>query len=153
MKHRKYMVGFGWRGTLYWMWEIFVGVDLIRHYNTGGYKRSKLASNLLEEQDCPACLWSTPQQGTCKHESNTACLISTLVTPLSYWRPLEIGLIRYIVIIFTFYEQGLYLWSSSSSFLLVGQNEPCEHSSNDASDHSCSNQPSPDLTGLLKVGC
>lgn len=139
------MVFFGRCGNFCWIWEIFVGLGLIRYYNTGGYKRH-------EEQDCTACLHSTPQQGICKHESNTACLISTLATSLSYWRPLEIGLIRYIVVIFTFCEQGLYLWRSSSSFLPAGQNEPCEHSSDYASNHSCSNQPSPDLTGLLKVG-
>lgn len=96
------MVFSGLHGNLCWIWEIFVGVILIRYHNTGGYK-------WLEEQNCPACLCSIPQQGICKQESKPACLISTLVTSLSYWRPLEIGLIRDIVIIFTFYEQGLYL--------------------------------------------
>lgn len=117
------------------------GSDKILQYE--GYK-------VLEEQDCSSCLCSTPQQGVCKHESNTACLISTLVASLSYQKPLETGLIRHIVVIFTFYEQGLYLFRSSS-FLPAGQDKPCEHSSNDASNHSCSNQPNPDLTGLLKV--
>lgn len=96
------MMFFGWCVNLRWIWEIFVGVDLLRYCQTGGYKRH-------EEQDCPAFLCNTPHQGICKHESNTACLISTLVTSLSYWRPLEIGLITHIVVIFTFCEQGLYL--------------------------------------------
>lgn len=108
---------------------------------------------LKQTWEGPSCFCSTPQQGICKHQSNTACLISTLVTRLSYWRPLEIGLITYIVVVFTFYEQGLYLWRSSSLFLLAGPDEPCEHSRNNTSKHSCSDQPRPDLTGLLKIGC
>lgn len=120
---------------------------------TSGSDKMLQHLRLQETWDCPSCFCSTPQQGICKHQSNTACLISTLVTWLSYWRPLEIGLISYIVVIFTFYEQGLYLWRSSSFLLLAGPDEPCEHRSNNASKHSCSNQPSPDLTGLLKIGC
>lgn len=75
----------------------FGGVYLISYWNAGDYRRH-------EEQNCPACFYSTPQQGVCKHESNTECLISTLLTSLSYWRSSEMGLIRYIVVIFAFCE-------------------------------------------------
>lgn len=37
------MVFFGWHHSLCWIWEIFVGVDLVRCDNIGGYKRLKTA--------------------------------------------------------------------------------------------------------------